>query len=140
MRALIILLTLLSLGFSAVGANSAPKPILSFNLASTNGWFGQNLANGLRLRVERDELGWEVCVYRKGSTDNLLLPRGNWHGPQACHIYAWMPRENVFGDARLIPIHGSKQSIRIRISGATASGKAGSEKFTGGRTDIYLEP
>jgi len=142
MRALVIILTLLGVGVAAASTRSAPKPTLSFDLASTNGWFGQNIGKGLRLRVERasDELGWEVCVYKKGSSDNLLLPRGNWHGPQSCQIYTWMPRNNVFGNDRLVPIHGSKQSIRMRISGASASGKPGSERFTGGRVDIFLEP
>jgi len=140
MRALIVILTLLGFGFAATGTDSAPKPTLSFNLASTNGWFGQNIGKGLRLRVERDELGWEVCVYENGSSDNLLLPRGNWHGPQLCQIYTWMPRKDIFGNDRVIPIHGSKRSVRIRIFGATASGKPGSESFTGGRADIFLEP
>jgi hypothetical protein len=140
MRALIAILTLLGLGFSAAGVDSAPKPTPSFNLAATNCWFGRNIGKGLRLRVECDELGWEVYVYKKGSTDNLLLPRGNWHGPQLCQIYTWMPRKDGFGNDRLIPIHGSKQPVRIRIFGATASGRPGSERFTGGRADIYLGP
>ena len=140
MRTLIVILTLLGFGFAAAGTNSAPKPALSFNLAATNGWFGQSIGKGLRLRVERDELGWEVCVYKKGSSDNLLLPQGNWNGPQLCQIFPWMRRNNAFGNDRLIPIHGSKQSIRIRILGATASGEPESERFTGGSADIYLEP
>jgi len=140
MRPLIVILTLLGFGACALAAGAPEKLALSFSLTATNSCFVRDIGQGLRLRVDRDELGWEVGVFKRGKGDNLLMPRGNWHGAQICQVYSWMPRTGTFGNDRLIPIHGSKRSVRIRLAGATASGKPGSEKFTGGRAGLYLEP
>ena len=140
MRAVIAILILVNFGGCALAAQAATKPALPFSLTATNGYFVRDIGEGLRLRVDRDELGWDVGVFKNRKGDNLLLPPGNWHGAQMCQIYTWMPRTATFGNDRIIPIHGSKRSVRIRLIGAAASGKPGSEKFTGGRADLYLEP
>jgi len=140
MRVAIAILFLINFGSCAIAAQDAAKASLSFNLTATNGYFVRDIGQGLQLRVDRDELRWEVGVFRRGKRDNLLLPRGNWHGAQVCQIYTWMPRTGTFGNDRVVPIHGSKRSVRIRLIGARASGNPGSEKFIGGRADLYLEP
>jgi len=140
MRPVIALLILINLGSCAIAAEAAARPRLSFSLTATNGYFVRDIGEGFRLRVDRDELGWEVGVFKNRKGDNLLLPRGNWHGAQMCQIYTWMPRDGTFGNDRVIPIQGSKRAVRIRLVGATASGKPGSGKFTGGSVDLYLEP
>jgi hypothetical protein len=89
----------LSLASSGVVAGDPPKPALSFSLTATDGNFVRTVGPGLRLCVDRDELGWEVGVYRRRGSDNLLLPAGNWHGAQACQIYTWMPRLGTFGNS-----------------------------------------
>ena len=139
MHLLITILTLLTFGSCAVVADASAKPTLSFSLTATNGYFARNVGRGLRLRVARDELGWEVGVFKKGGGENLLLPQGNWHGAKMCQLYAWMPRTHTFPDERVIPVRGTKRSVRLRLVGATASGKPGSETFTGGRADVFFE-
>ena len=141
MRLCLTILVLLTFGPRTVVAGTPAKPALSFSLTATNGCFVRSVGQGLRLRVDRDgdELGWEVGVFKKGGGDNLLLPKGNWHGSQSCHIYSWMPRTHTFGDERLIRVRGTKLSVRIRLVRATASGKPGSERFTGGRADVFFE-
>jgi hypothetical protein len=139
MRLLIAILALLSFGSCVLAVDAPAKPTLSFSLTATNGYFVRSVGHGFRLRVDRDELGWEVGVFRRGGHDNLLLPQGNWHGAQPCQVYAWMPRTRTFGQERVIPVRDAKRAVRIRLIGATASGKAGSEKFTGGRADVFFE-
>jgi hypothetical protein len=140
MRVVIAILILIIFGSCAIAAQAAAKPSLSFNLTATNGYFVRDIGPGLRLRVDRDDLGWEIGVFMRGKRDNLLLPRANWHGMQVCQIYTWMSRTGTFGNDRVIPIYGSKRLVRICLIGATASGNPGSEKFKGGRADFYLEP
>ena len=139
MRLLIAILALFSFGFCVLAADAPVKPTLSFSLTATNGYFVRSVGQGLRLRVSRDELGWEVGVFKQGGRDNLLLPQGNWHGAQPCQIYAWMPRTQTFGQERVIPARDTKRAVRIRLVGATASRKAASEVFTGGRADVFFE-
>ena len=132
---------LLSAATCGHAAPATPKPTLTFSLAATNGYFARNIGERMRLRVERDELGWEVCVYKKGSADNLLMPRGNWHGLQPCQIHAWLPGTSAIPTESVIPIPQTKLSVRIRLAGATTAGsKAGDQKFTGGRADVFVEP
>jgi hypothetical protein len=139
MRLLIAILTLLSFGSRVLAADGPAEPTLSFSLTATNGCFVRSIGEGLRLRVDRDELGWEVGVFKRGGQDNLLLPQGNCHGAQPCQIYSWMARIPTFGKERVIPIRATKQSVRIRLVGATASGKPGGERFTSGRADVFFE-
>jgi hypothetical protein len=139
MRPLITILALLTFWSSAIVAGALTKPTLSFSLTATNTYFVRSVGQGLRLRVDREELGWEAGVFKTGGHDNLLLPQENWHGVQQCQIYTWMPRTHTFGEVRVIPVRGTKWSVRIRLVGATASGKPGNEKFTGGRADLFFE-
>lgn len=138
MRLLIAILALFSFESCMLAADAPSKPTLSFSLTATNGYFVRSVGQGLRLRVDRDALGWEVGVFKRGGHDNLLLPQGNWHGAQPCQIYTWMPRTQTFGQERVIPVRDIKRAVHIRLVGATASGKVGSEKFTGGRVDIFF--
>jgi|ERR1017187_4159718 hypothetical protein len=137
MRAFIFILGLLVSGLFAFAGEPAPKPVLSFRLTATNQSLSHRLASGLTLRVERDVLGWEAGVFEDKSTDDLLYPQRNWHGAFPCQLSALWHRTQTFPDERLIPIRGFKSSVRIRLIDATVSGEPGSERFTGGRVEIY---
>ena len=137
MRTFISILALLVSGLFAIAGEPATKPVLSFSLTATNQSFSHQLASGLTLRVERDELGWEVGVFEGHSTDSLLYPQRNWHGAFPCQLSAWSHRTQTFPDERLIPVRGFKSSVRIRLIDAVVSGEPGSERFTGGRVEIY---
>ena len=126
-------------GICASAADSGAKPVLSFRLTATNSSFARSVGHGLTLQVERDVLGWEVGVFRKGSTDNLLYPQHNWHGAYPCQLYAWSHRTKTLPDEGIIPVRGVKQAVRVRLVAAAVAGDATSAKFTGGRVDIYVE-
>ena len=140
MRAILATFTLIASGLCAVGAGSSSKPLLSFSLTATNGRFTRPIGQGLTLRVERDQLGWEVGVFLKGSSDNLLYPQRNWHGAYPCQLSAWSYRTQTFPDQRAIPVRGTGRAARMRLVDAAVSGETGNEKFMGGRVEIYLEP
>jgi len=124
-------------GSCAVSAGSPSKLVLSFNLTATNSGFTGTIDQELTLRVERDVLGWEVGVFRKRSADNLLYPQSNWHGAYPCQLSAWSHRTHSFPDERVIPVRGFKRAVRVRLVKAAVYGEAGSERFTGGRVEIY---
>jgi hypothetical protein len=140
MRALLATLTLIASGVCTVGAGSSSTPLLSFSLTATNGSFTRAIGQGLTLRVERDQIGWEVGVFQKGSSDNLLYPQRNWHGAYPCQLSAWSYRARTFPDQRVIPVRGTGRASRMRLVEAAVSGEPGNEKFKGGRVEIYLEP
>jgi hypothetical protein len=140
MRALLATLTLIASGLCTVGAGSSSEPLLSFSLTATNGSFTRSIGQGLTLRVERDQLGWEVGVYQKSSSDNLLYPQRNWNGAYPCQLSAWSYRTQTFPDQRVIPLRGTGRAARVRLTEAAVSGEPGKEKFKGGRVEIYLEP
>lgn len=137
MRTFVSILALLVSGLFAIAGEPATKPVLSFSLTATNQSFSHQLASGLTLRVERDVLGWEAGIFKGRSTDNLLYPQHIWHGAFPCQLSAWSHRTRTFPDERLIPIRGFKSSIRIRLIDVVVSGEPGSERFTGGRVEIY---
>ena len=139
MRTFIAILTLLISGICAVAGDSGTKPILSFSLTATNRSFTRSVGQGLTLRVERDVIGWEVGVFRKRSSDNLLYPQHNWHGAYPCQLSAWSHWTQTFPDERVIPVRGTKQAVRVRLVGAAVSGEAANDRFTGGRVAIYAE-
>jgi hypothetical protein len=126
-------------GLIAFANESVNKPVLSFDLTATNQNFSYQLTPELTLRVERDELGWEVGVFKGDSTDNLLYPQRNWHGAYPCQISAWSHRTQTFPDERVIPIRGYKSSVRILLIDAVISGESGSERFTSGQIEIYYK-
>ena len=137
MRTLVAIIILTLSNFAAYCADLHVEPVLSFSLTATNQSFSQMLEEGLWLRVERDELGWEAGVFRSRSTDNLLYPKPNWHGAFSCQLSAWSYRTKAFPDDRVIPVRGVHQSVRIRLIDPAITGDPGKERFTGGRVEIY---
>jgi hypothetical protein len=136
MRAFVSILALFASGLLAAAEDSPAKPVLSFSLTATNQSFTHRLESGLTLRVERNELGWDVGVFQRHSTDNLLYPQGNWHGAFPCQLSAWSQRRKTFADQQVMPIRGYKSSVRIRLVDVVVAGKPGSERFTGGWLEI----
>jgi hypothetical protein len=130
-RALFSILVLFISGLLAAAGDFPPMPVLAFSLTATNQNLSHRLGSGLILRVERDELGWEVGVYQHHSTDSLLYPQHNWHGAFPCQLSAW--------SQRVIPIRGRKSSVCIRLIHARVSGQSGSERFSGGRVEIFFK-
>ena len=116
MRTFIAILTLIAFGICAVAAAPASKPVLSFSLTATNNRFTRSVGQGLTLRVERDVLGWEVGIFRKGSTDNLLYPQRNWHGAYPCQLSAWSHPTQTFPDERVIPMRGTSRELRKGVN------------------------
>jgi hypothetical protein len=137
MRTFVSTLALLVSGLFAIAGEPTTKPILSFSLTASNQSFSHRLGSGLTLRVERNDLGWEVGVFEGHSTNNLLYPQRKWHGAFSCQLSAWSHRTQTFPDGRLIPVRGFKSSVRIRLIDAVGSGKPGGERFAGGRVEIY---
>ena len=137
MRAFTFIITFLASGFLAVAGELTAKPVLEFSLTATNASFSHQLSSGLVLRAEREVLGWEVGVFQRDSTDSLLYPQRIWHGAFPCQLSAWSHRTQTFPDERVIPIRSYKSSVRIRLIDATVAGESGSERFTGGRVEIY---
>jgi hypothetical protein len=137
MRTCMFILALFAPGWPLLARDPIGKPVLSFSLTATNQSFSRPLSSGLTLRVERDVLGWEVGVFKDHSADSLLYPAHNWHGVFPCQLSAWSCRSKTFPDDRLIPIRGSKGSVRIRLIDPVVTGESESERFSGGRVDIY---
>jgi hypothetical protein len=119
MGAFIFIITLLASGFVAAAGEPSTKPVLAFSLTATNASFTHRLSSVLMLRAERDDLGWEVGVFQRHSTDSLLYPQRIWHGAFPCQLSAWSHSTQTFPDERIIPIRGYKSSIRIRLLDAT---------------------
>ena len=139
MRIPFSIFVLLASGVLAVAGNSLSKPVLTFSLTATNRSFSQRLDSGLILRVERDELGWEVGVFQPHSTDSLLYPQLSWHGAFPCQLSAWSQRSQTFPDERIVPIRGHNSSVRIRLIDAKVIGESGSERFTDGRVEVFYK-
>ena len=137
MRTFLSILALVALASAVLAGDSRDRPLLSFSLTATNQSFSYQFLSGLTLRVERDSSGWEVGVFKHDSEDNLLYPQHNWHGAFPCQLYPWSHRTKIFPEERLIPIRGRKGSVRIRLLDAGVAGEPGSERFTGGRVEIY---
>lgn len=137
MHTLISVILFLGLGLVAAAGDQTAKPVVSFSLVATNYSFSYQLAPRLSLRVERDVCGWEVGVFKTGGKDNLLYPKRTWHGAYPCQISAWSHSLQSFPDERIIPIRGYHSAVAIRLIGAVVSGKSGSERFVGGRLEIY---
>ena len=140
LRMLLVVITLALTGFAALLAESPAKPVLSFSLMATNQTFSRQLEHDLSLRVERDALGWEVGVFRSRSTDNLLYPQKRWHGAYPCQLSAWSFRTQTFPNERVIAVRGLQHLVRIRPIDVTVVGNSNSERFAGGRIEIYWEP
>ena len=140
MPSVLAILALVALALCAIGADAPSKPVLSFSLAATNDSFARAVGRGLTLRVERDQLGWEVGVFHQRSTENLLYPQRNWHGAYPCQLTAWSHRTRTFPDRRIIPVRGMQLVARVRLVGVAISGRPGREKFAAGSAEIYLEP
>ena len=121
-------------------ASQPQKPLISFSTTDARENFQAKLPNGLKLVVEKNELGWVVGVFKGKSHDSLLYPQPNWHGAWACQLSAWSHKRKAFPDRRVIPIRGSQQSIIIDLSNATSSGEPDHEAFTGGTITISLGP
>ena len=139
MRTLLAIITLTLSNFAAYCADSNVEAVLSFSLTATNEGFSKRLEEGLWLRDERDELGWEVGVFRNRSPDNLLYPQSNWHGAFPCELSAWSHRTMTFPGDRIIPVRGVHRSVRIRLIDPAVTRDSGNERFTGGRVEIYWE-
>src|SRR5262245_20606317 len=137
MRALFVAIMLMLACFVAVAGDLPTKPVLSFSLTATNENFSRLLEGDLSLRVERDALGWEVAVLRGSSTDNLLYPQRRWHGAFPCQLSAWSYRNQTFPDERVIAVRGVKHSVRIRLSDTRVSDASRSQRFAGGRAEIF---
>ncbi len=116
------------------------KPLVRFSATDVRERIQAKLPNGLKLVVEKNELGWVVGVFKGKSHDSLLYPQHNWHGAWACQVSAWSHKRKTFPDLRVIPIRGSQQSIIIDLSNATSSGEPNHEAFTGGTITISLGP
>ena len=123
-----------------LAATQPQQPMLKFSTTDARDRFETNLPNGLRLVVEKNELGWEVSVFKGKSQDSLLYPQGNWHGAWPCQLSAWSHKRKTFPDQRVIPIRGYHQSIVVDLSQALSAGEPGHEAFTGGTITISLRP
>jgi hypothetical protein len=139
MRAFVSILAFFTSGLVAAAGDHPIKPVLSFSLTATNRSFSHRLKSGLMLRVERNELGWDVGVFRDRRCDNLLYPQGNWHGAFPCQLSAWSQHRKTFPDQRVIPIRGYRSSVRIRLIDAVVGGESGCERFTRGQVEIYWQ-
>jgi hypothetical protein len=137
MRTFNTILVLFAFGLLAFAGEPADKPVLSFSVTATNKSFSHQLTPELTLRVDRDGPVWEVGVFKGHSTDSLLYPQRIWHGAFPCQISAWSHRTHTYPDERIIPIRGYNSSVRILLIDTVVSGKSGSERFTGGRVEIY---
>lgn len=139
MRAFFSILALLASSSLVFAGDFAAKPLLAFSLAATNQSFSEKLGSGLVLRVERNEIGWEVGVFRHEHEDSLLYPQHNWHGAFPCQLSAWSQKSQTFPNERIIPIRGQKGSVRIRLIDAKVAGEPGNESFIGGRVEIFYK-
>lgn len=125
-------------GIAAVAAEFSSKPALAFSLTATNCSFIHQLDFELILRIERNELGWEVGVYQRGSADSLLYPQHDWHGAFPCQLSAWTQQSQTFADERIISVRGRKSSVLIRLIDAKTAGDSGSPRFISGRVEIFF--
>jgi len=139
MRAFIFIVAFLASSVLADAGELNPNRVLSFSLTATNATFSRRLSPDLVLQAWRDEdgLGWDVGVFQKHNSDNLLYPQHIWHGAFPCQLSAWSHRTQTFPDERVIPIRGYNSTIRIRLIDAKVAGESGGEKFTGGLVEIY---
>jgi hypothetical protein len=74
-------------GADPVGAHD--REVLQFDLTSADRVVEADTGDGCLVRAENNSdggWGWEIGVYRKKSEDNLLYPKGNWHGAFPCQI------------------------------------------------------
>jgi hypothetical protein len=124
----------------SLAAAQPDQPLFAFSSVDAHESFQAKLPNGLLVRIEKNELGWEVGVFKGKSQDSLLYPQHNWHGAWPCQISAWSHKRKTFPDLRVIPIRGYRQSIVIDLSNAISSGEPDHEVFTGGRISISLRP
>ena len=139
MGAFVFVLAFCASGLFAAAGDHPVKPVLSFSLAAAKQSFSHRLESGLTLRVDLNELGWDIGVFRGRRSDNLLYPQGNWHGAFPCQLYAWSQRRKTFPDQRVIPVRGHRSSVRVRLIDAVVAGESGSERFAGGRVEIYWQ-
>ena len=122
---------------SATSIASQPdKPLLAFSAADQGQRFQAKLPNGLRVDVEKDELGWVVGVFKGKSQDSLLYPQHNWHGAWPCQLSAWSHKRKTYPDIRVIPIRGYGLSLVVDLSGVSSTGEIDHEVFTNGTIKI----
>ena len=123
-----------------LAATPPQQPLLTFSATDGRDRFETKLPHGLRLVVEKNELGWEVGVFKGKSRDSLLYPQANWHGAWPCQLSAWSHKRKTFPDLRVIPIRGYGQCIVVDLSNALSIGEPDHELFTGGTITIALRP
>lgn len=136
MRLAISILVLVGTCMFAEAGQARTRPILSFSLNATNEIFQKQIAANLKLCAKRDEMGWEVGVFKGRSTDNLLYPQRSWHGAFPCQLAAWSHHALTFPDERVIPVRGLGKSIRIHLIDPVVSVEGRNHKFTKGRVEI----
>ena len=138
--ALIIVLILMSFVVGPLPTQAASpkacvgKVVLSFPLTADSSPVPVPLGQGLRLDTDRYEQGWDLLVFRSGSDDNLLAPKGNWHGAQPVQVSVYML--TIYPNERIIPIRSTSTSICVRILNARTEGVGNHEHFTNGAVEV----
>ena len=118
---------------AATSVDAQPREVLTLNLTSIQKQIQADTGDGFVVRVDNlndTGWGWEVGVYRKGSGDNLLYPKGNWHGAFPCQI---VPGPNqVFPDTRVIKVRSTAKTLTIQLLGVLFEGTDPDYRFTDG--------
>lgn len=131
----VIFLSLVSLSMHAMSGES-DHSLFSFNiLEQQSKSFSGSLPNGLLVEVLKDELGWEVSVHKRNSTDNLLYPK-NWHGAFPAQITAWSHRSQMFPNVRSMQIRGYHAQLVVDLSNVTSAGESNNAYFTSGKVMV----
>ncbi len=127
------------LALDASAARPKPKPVLTFSLTATNESFVVHPEPGFRLEVFGAASDWSVDVSRGNRRGWLLYPREDWHGAHKSDLSAWSHAELYYPDDRVIRVRGYRRWVRILLVDAKVNGESGSQKFTGGRAEIYWQ-
>ena len=118
---------------AATSVNAQPREVLTLDLTSTQKRVQANTGDGFVVRIDNlndTGWGWEIGVYRRGSEDNLLYPKGIWHGAFPCQIVAG-PNQ-VFPDERVIQVRSTLKTLTVQLSGVLFEGTEPHYRFTGG--------
>ena len=124
---------------STLAADAKPKPALTFSLTATNESFVVLPEPGFRLEVFGNSSDWSVDVSRGSQRGWLLYPRENWHGAHESDLSAWAHAERFYPDERVIRVRGYQRWVRVLLVDAEVGGEKGSQRFIGGRVEVYWQ-
>jgi hypothetical protein len=138
MRALLVVLVLLATPSASDAEDCNSRHLLRIPLTSSTATYHARVGSGYVLVVVQDAPGWEVQVFRatdRSKRDNLLYPKGNWHGAFPNQIQPGVSEE-IFPNIRRVPVRATPHSVCIRLMDVSKSVTNGSAAFRGGSLEV----